>query len=264
MKTSISVIATILACLGLAACGGSSSGSTSTPLPTTNASPGGIWEGEIFFDSTRTSVEVVGVVTESGEFRFITSDGQQIWGNGSITNVNQLALNFTWVLPLGFTTAGGATEGTGSLTGTVAEQSRIQAAFTSTSSVGELDSGTIDVFYDNLYERASSLDLLVGDWSAVTEILSIDASGAVFSQDPTTGCVLNGQFSIIDARYDVYRASLSFDNCATPETLILNGFTMTGLAVVADTTVANDTLIAAVSGSLLGVMVGITGEFLRQ
>lgn len=263
MKTSISVLATILACFGLVACGGSSGSSTPTP-PTTNASPGGIWEGQIVFDSTGTSVEVVGVVTESGEMRFITSDGQQIWGNGSVTNVNQLAMNFTWVLPLGFETAGGATEGTGTLTGTVLERNRIQAAFTSTSSVGEPDSGTIDVFYDNLYERDSSLGMLAGNWTAGTEVLTIDGTGAVFSQDPATSCVLSGQFSIINASYDVYRATLSFASCATPETVVLNGFTMNGLAVVADTTVPNDTLIASVSGSLQGITIGITGEFLRQ
>jgi len=39
---------------------------------------------------------------------------------------------------------------------------------------------------------------------------------------------------------------------------------MNGRAVPADTTVANDALIAAVSGTLQGVSLGIAGKFLRQ
>ena len=220
------------ACLLVAGCGGGSSDSSSPPPQVSNASPGGIWEGQIFFDSTSSSVEAVGVVTESGEMRFITEDGQQIWGNGTVTNTNQLSLNYSWVLPLGFTTPGGATGGTGTLTGTVAERSRIQGAFTSTSSAGEPDSGTVEVFYDDLYERDSSLGLLAGDWLSVgdAELMTVDAAGRVFSQDPVTECVLNGQFSIVNASYNVYDVTLVFSNCATPETVILNGFTMNGLA----------------------------------
>jgi len=35
----------------------------------------------------------------------------------------------------------------------------------------------------------------------------------VFSQDATTGCVINGAVSVIDARFNAYGVKLSFTGC---------------------------------------------------
>lgn len=43
--------------------------------------------------------------------------------------------------------------------------------------------------------------------------LNISSSGVVFSQDASSGCVINGAVAMIDARVNAYGVKLSFTGC---------------------------------------------------
>ena len=62
----------------------------------------------------------------------------------------------------------------------------------------------------------------------------------IFAQDPASGCVINGQVSIINASYNAYSASASYSNCRGSAS-VLNGVTASGLMAI-DTTVSPATL----------------------
>ena len=90
-------------------CGGGGGGSSFQPA---EASPTGIWEGVMTFDSGD-SVELVGMIAESGEALFLADDGQMMWGSVSGVTSDQFTVGFEWALPPGFMTPGGALGGTG-------------------------------------------------------------------------------------------------------------------------------------------------------
>lgn len=80
--------------------------------------------------------------------------------------------------------------------------------------------------------------------------MTVDTSGAVFEQSTTTGCVLNGQISIIDSNWNLYAITLDGANCqGIFESL--NGATFTGLASLVDD-MGTDILVAAVTGDVAG------------
>src|ERR1035437_8606215 len=72
----------LVAVVVLTACGGGGGGST--PAPISNASPGGIWQGT---DSI-TGLSIYGIITESGEFRFLRADGSQYFGTVTTSGNN--------------------------------------------------------------------------------------------------------------------------------------------------------------------------------
>jgi len=99
-----------------------------------------------------------------------------------------------------------------------------------------------------VYERDSSLATIAGNFTTGSATVNINSNGEIFSQDPTTGCVVDGTVSIIDSRYNAYRAAYSVSSCTGPDAL-LNGRTFRGLGTL-DDTVSPERLIAGVtSGS---------------
>lgn len=105
--------------------------------------------------------------------------------------------------------------------------------------------------YDVLYERDSSLATVAGNYDDGSgSVLNISGDGTVFEQDPSSGCVISGLVSIIDAAYNMYDIALEFSNCVG-EFAFVNGSSFTGMAAL-DNTSTPEGLIIAVTGDVSG------------
>lgn len=67
-------------------------------------------------------------------------------------------------------------------------------------------------------------------------------------QDADTGCVINGQVSIIDERFNAYRAQYTYVNC-TGQYAALNGRQFRGLASLDNTVTPERVVLGAVTSS---------------
>jgi hypothetical protein len=100
---------------------------------------------------------------------------------------------------------------------------------TSTTSKGmALGSETNTWSYSNLYAQTPSLATIAGNYADGSDTLTVSSNGTIFEQDPTTGCVINGQVSIVNPSYNAYSFSYTFASC-TGNSAVLNGQTATGL-----------------------------------
>jgi len=249
--------------IGLAAgCGGGGGGSNFRPVE--DQSPSGFWEGTVDFD-TGESLGISGVVAENNEAIFVLEDGQMIWGFASVSNNNQVAVDYTWSMGLLNETPGGAIDGTGALICTLVERVSMDCTFSSRSSVGEIFEGAGTVVYDDLYERDSSTAVVSGNWTdseTGEELLSIDAAGRIFSQDPLSGCILGGSIQPIDTSYNAYDVRLTINGCNI-DFAELNGTTFDGLGALVDELEPEDTLGIAVHTTIMDIAVGLPTEYRR-
>lgn len=240
MKYSAVVLSLAALLTGCGGGGGGGGSQSSAPPPVNNASPGGVWEGTL-----GSGEQILGLVTESGDFHFITEDGTQYFGTVN-TNANNASAQFTGYTAAGFVFEDGTTRGTGSLTGTVQARSTFSANSTFTTSAGNTISNSISLTYNNLYERDSSLATLAGNFRDVVTgtILNINSSGQAFAQNAANGCVLNGTASIIDAQFNAYRVEYSYSSCQGADA-ILNGTTLRGLATLNNSVTPEELLVGA-------------------
>jgi len=234
----VALIATLTACGG-----GGGGGSTSTSVPA-NASPGGIWKGT----DSATGQTVLGLVTENGQFHFIQADDTQYVGTVT-TSGNTLQGTFAGFAPFGTTFPDGTTHGTGTVSGSIQARSSITATTTFTTDAGTSNSSQLTLTFDTLYDQPSSLATIAGNYTDPTTgtVYSVSGSGAIFAQDATSGCVINGTVSIINSSYDAYGIAYTFANC-TGSYAVLNGVQMSGIGTL-DTTVSPEQAIIGVSGS---------------
>lgn len=77
---------------------------------------------------------------------------------------------------------------------------------------------TIATTYDAIYERGSSLDTVAGVYTSFDiygdpSSFAIDAAGAITAQS-NSGCVANGQVTIIDPLFNAYDVSFDLSSCA--------------------------------------------------
>lgn len=215
-----------LASVFLSACGGGGSSNESGALPTpTNA--GGIWIGSS--SAGGFTIYIEGVITESGEGRFVDENGTQYIVTSITGNDGQIRINFNAYAQFGYVFLNGSTFGTGTITGTVRERSTFSGNFSF--STGE--AGTISFAYDPLYDRDSSLAKISGQWNEGFGVLVVDADGSFFEQDQF-GCVYDGRVSIISPNYNAYRLTMNVSNCGSD-----NG-NYQGVGVLADLNVPGD------------------------
>lgn len=70
-----------------------------------------------------------------------------------------------------------------------------------------------------LYEQASSLNAVAGTWSSAYGQITIDGAGIVTGLEsggrfgPQGNCVISGQVSLIDPKFNAYDITLSFGSC---------------------------------------------------
>ena len=244
-KTGVAAAAGAL--LLLSGCGGSGSPISTGPGGggTTQNSPGGIWRGT----ESVSGLSVTGIIDESGNFQFVRSDGVQYLGTAAV-NGTSLTANVEAIVPLGFTFADGSHHGSGSISGTLTARNSIQATTKFQTDLGSTaENGTLNLTFDALYNKGSSLSTLAGNFVEVGNtnvVVTVRTDGSLFSQDPGTGCVLNGTVSIINATYNAYKVQFSYGNCAG-NAVVLNGVQFTGLATL-DTTLAPQQLLVAATG----------------
>jgi len=236
------------ACLALAltGCGGGSSGDSPPPNPPppppapTDALPGGHWFGTVTNDLHAVTEEYIAMVDENGRFRFVSVDSAvQMSGNfaiaGDTLTGDGTAFADAGVVWLDSTSATPVT-----IEGTISSRSEMSGTWTTVA--GEL--GTFEFFYDpTFYERASPLNLLAGSWIAYDENLNpqvtftIAADGSFVGQN-TLGCNSMGQFTVIDADFNLYEVQSTITDCALAGEYI-------GLAFLGDLLAPNDVLILA-------------------
>lgn len=249
----------------LVACGGGSSDSAQSPAtqPTqpTDQSPGGIWEATQTINGVR--VKTLALVSENGKFYAaslnldnncasvstgsITTSGHTFSGSaiaGLVLTSTDSGIQTNCTFP------DGSKSGISSLSGTVDERTSLTLTSSLTTSNGTtLPSETGSLTFDPLYNETSSLSKLAGNWTGPTGVVStVQSDGSFFAQDPASGCVVNGQYSIINPSYNVYAGSASYSNCQGAAA-ILNGQTASGLMTL-DSTVSPNQLEGGVSVKL--------------
>jgi hypothetical protein len=189
----------------------------------------------------------VGLIDESGEFHFIQSDNVQYVGNAS-TSGTSVSANFDGFTQFGSQFADGSTHGTGSVSGTIAERSSMSLSTQFKTDAGASNSGTLKMTFDTLYNRASSLSTISGNFADGSDTITISSDGSIFEQDPNTGCVVNGTVSIINASYNAYRVQYSFANCIG-QYAVLNGLQFSGLGTLDNTQTPEHAIVGATAQS---------------
>jgi len=225
----------------------------------TNASPGGIWAGT---DSI-SGLQVNGIVDEAGEFSFIRTDGVQYFGTLTVSG-SSVSANLQVVPEWSTTFSDGSTHGAGTLSGTVVARSGISANVQFTTSKGTASSGTLTLHFVSLYNTGSSLAAISGNYTdpSTGDTVSVSSSGVIFEQQPSIGCVTNGNVSIIDASYDAYSLSFKVASC-TGAFAVLNGAQFSGL-VSLNTNASPNEIGGAVYAQINGIPVGLIILFNRQ
>jgi hypothetical protein len=88
---------------------------------------------------------------------------------------------------------------------------------------------TLGATMDPLYNEASSLTKLVGNWDDGGNTLTINADGTFFEQQ-ASGCVVNGTYSIIDPTHNLYGVAFEITNCSSS----IAGIEFKGLGYIDD------------------------------
>jgi hypothetical protein len=241
------------AVLALTACGGgsgSSQGTTVVPPPPPDQAAAGLWYGTLTFDAAMGSEDVIAIVSEDGQFRMISADTLvQMSGTVAVDSSSLTGTGVAFASP-GGTWPDGSSAADMTLTATVVERDTISGAWSSTA----MESGTFEWFYDPLYERDSSLSLLEGMWTAYDELgnpdvtFTIQNSGSFDGQNGQ-GCVSIGQFTIIDAAFNVYQVQSTVSGCG-----IAGDYS--GLAVLADLVTPNDIMVFTVDNGDRAILLG--------
>src|ERR1700745_3388362 len=196
-------------------------------------SPGGYWTGSLNGEPG------VGVVDERGNFTFIPADAEQYPGTLVISDIpdpsaqplTPYGASFSGTIqtlqPGKFPNYGGATAcpppysgddlGSGILSGTIQPRQlggTISGTATFTAAQCKVIEG-ISLTFNALYYVPSLLATISGTYSdsQTRTVFIISPDGAVFAQDATTGCVINGTVSIINPLYNVYGIEVSYASC---------------------------------------------------
>lgn len=225
-----------LALLGvftLSACGGGSeSNEAGSSPPPTAASPGGIWRGR---DSI-TGQEILGLIAEDGRTQFVVFDGippTQYWGRVTLSGTS-LSGNLDVADELTYF-------GTATVSGTLTPRERISGTLRFTPAAGgAVQTSSVTLTFDTLYNRPSSLSRVSGNWRDVVTgvIYNVNSSGVIFAQDAVSGCVINGGITIINANFNAYSVQYTYSGCRGIYAFY-NGTNATGLAALDDTTSPN-------------------------
>lgn len=274
-KLSVVAMANCAIAMGLTGCGGGGGGSaTPSPPPVVNQAVGGIWRVDTTINGSH--VKGVGLVAEDGRvvsfsqnltngcadvgIGTISSSGSSISGSAKVGIVN---IAFSPGITVGCSFSDGSTSASETISGSVVQRSSLTLTGTVTTSAGTvLPSSTVTSTFDPIYNTASSLTAISGNWTGPTNVvMNISSGGVIFAQDPASGCVVNGQVSMINASYNAYAVSATYSNCAGSAS-ILNGVTASGLAAV-DATVSPNVLYVGYSAVVGGTTIIVAATATR-
>lgn len=214
-------------------CGGGSSSDGGSSPQTDPPSANGIWQGTFTEDGTTYDLKVL---TYGGDFIGISEEAGVIYKGTYQTSRNNISGSVdAWAI-------GGTLFATGTITGTFSEQDVMTvtvAASTGTSS-------SVNVLFDELYNRASSYSLIEGSWGfddgAVNGTIVVDAQGGISGSD-SVGCVYTGVASILDPDHNMYALDFDVTGCG-----VLDG-QYDGLGILQDDISANETLVYCISSN---------------
>lgn len=81
------------------------------------------------------------------------------------------------------------------------------------------DTGALNVAYSEIYDRASSIEYVQGDWAytdrdQLSSTITINEEGILTGND-SDGCEYLGYLDVIDPKYNVYSTKLEVSECAS-------------------------------------------------
>ncbi len=236
-----------LACIVISVAGCNNSDST-TGTTTPNASVVGLWTGT----DADSGLVLNAIINSAGEMIVIRSDGLQFVGNLQVAG-DTIAATLDGYTNYGSSFTDNSIYGIGTLDGTVVPGTSISASVTFTTNGGTSIPGSWSFTPGALTSVGSSAAAVTGNFTdnATGATVSITASGAMTSQNPATGCVLNGTISTTDTAIDEYQVSYTLEDCTETSPTnytILNGVTFTGMGYL-DFSTTPATLTYAVAGS---------------
>jgi hypothetical protein len=244
----------------LSGCGGGSSSPPPPPAPVAAQSVGGIWKTQYTVTSGVNTGDVINaeaIATETGEFYYAGVNANngcagvgfgQVSVNGTaISGADELAVVKYTNIPginVNCTFIDGALSGTGTISGSISQRATLSITETETSSLGtQLGTQTTTWTFSQLYMQGSSFAAIAGNYTDGAATLTISSNGVISETNATTGCVITGQVTILNASYNAYPVSFSFSGCTTLTTL--NGATVTGLAALDNAVTPNQLLLGA-------------------
>lgn len=234
----------------------------------TDSSPGGIWlgleivEGEYLLDT-------VVLITQNGRLHALREDGAQSTGQAGARR-GEITAAYTTVLPLGMTFDDGSSAGTGDFAGQIFGGVSIDGNFVFDTTAGTRSEGVLALDFDGNYNRTSSLAEISGLWVTPGLTLDISETGTIFGQETGTGCIINGNVSIIDPLYSVYDFEWQYSACEAPLD-VFNDVTFSGIVAMFgapeepdEDPTGPDQLLGGVIGSVSGTDVAVAVQFDRQ
>ena len=201
-------------------------------------SAGGIWTGTATVDLTNESFAVDGVITEDNIEGRLLIEGSTLF---VLSDISISGTNMTATIAAGSHPDAAFTvdsfDASGVMAAELVERTRIEGEWV----LDTGQKGTMTLVYDDLYERGSDIDRLVGTWQASWgDVFNIDALGEIFAQGEDS-CTMTGKIELIHPSYNVYWAQL---------TQWCMAWTATGLAVLGDEVNTDDTLYLVLGESL--------------
>jgi hypothetical protein len=235
-------IAVALAAAVLGGCKGTTGGGGSGG--NTNAAAVGVWSGT----DSATGGAITALIDSKGHAQFMRADGVLFSGSVQVS-VDTLAMTVNGYSEFPAAFSDKSTHGIGTVNGTVVSGNSISATLTFTTDGGTPMSGTWTLSFEPLSNDSSGLTQVSGNYTdnVTGTVLSINTNGAMTSQNPTNGCVLNGTISTADSTHNIYQVAFSYDNCTGTYTG-LNGVQLSGLATL-NSHVSPAQLTMAASGS---------------
>jgi len=237
------VVVSLGVSLFLSGCGGSSSSATSgsSTVVSHAIKAAGVYSGTSTSSSYGT-IAVDGVVAQNGRAFFFAPNQGDIYA-GTVNETNDTVTGpLTAYAPVGYQFPDGSSVTSLSINANTVPQSTLSGTFS-----GGGESGTFTLGFVSSYEESSSLSKIAGTYtytqttSTSTDTLSItvDSTGLVTGSD-STGCVYNGQVSLIDSSKDAYDVTATITSCGA-----LNG-TYKGVAALTKNVTVDDTLLIGI------------------
>ena len=222
------------------------------PPPPPKQPLGGVWTG-----TSSQGTELTAIITESGLFHLI-DDLQTVGvGLGQVTTSDQVDASYTFVPAVGGALFDGSDFASCNLSGAITERVSLPVSLRCTTALGNTLEVAATLRYDTVYERGTDLATIAGDYDDDGAVLSIDSAGNIFKQDPISGCVYNGQITVIDPDYNVYGMDLTIGACVvSPE---LNGTRWSGFGTLDNTRIPEELLFSMTGDVTVGGIVSTIG-----
>ncbi|HEX4050584.1 MAG TPA: hypothetical protein VHY19_06895 [Steroidobacteraceae bacterium] len=257
MRKLFVIASAILSVPLISNCGGGSSSANTSAAPATNTSTpaqfeGGIWQGT--FAQNGVTTQILALASPDGQFysenvnenndcATISTGTVTVTGSTVTGSLSSAIVEYSSSpdIQTGCVFTDNSTWASGALSGTLGENSSLSLTTQLTTADGTtLPSESGALTFNSLYNESSSLSKIAGNWTGTTgDVATISSNGQVYAQEAASGCVVNGQYSVINASYNVYSLSATYGDC-TGSASVLNGQTATGLVTLNDSVTPNE------------------------